>query len=165
MAYGSSQARGWIGAAAAGLHHSHSKTDPSHPVTCTAACGDAESLTYWTRPGIESPSSQRQSWVLNLLSHNNRNSYFDFLWYLHQFVARFKSKLLGFLKKLVVMEFPLWCSGYWIRLGIMRLWVWSLASLNGLRIRHCHELWCRSQTQLGSQVAVAVVQAGGYSSN
>ena len=26
-----------------------------------------------------------------------------------------------------------------------------------LRIRHCHELWCGSQTQLGSDVAVAVV--------
>ena len=24
------------------------------------------------------------------------------------------------------------------------LWVRSLASLNGLRIRHCQELWCRS---------------------
>ena len=27
------------------------------------------------------------------------------------------------------------------------------------------ELWCRSQMQLGSRVAVAVVQAGGYSSD
>ena len=26
-----------------------------------------------------------------------------------------------------------------------------------LRIQHCCELWCRSQTQLGSGVAVAVV--------
>ena len=32
----------------------------------------------------------------------------------------------------------------------------SLALLSGLRIRHCHELWCRSQTQLGSRVAVAL---------
>ena len=31
-----------------------------------------------------------------------------------------------------------------IWLGTMRLWVWFLASLSGLRIRHCHELWCRS---------------------
>ena len=37
----------------------------------------------------------------------------------------------------------------------MRMWVWSLASLSGLGIQHCHELWCRSQTQLGSDVAVA----------
>ena len=41
----------------------------------------------------------------------------------------------------------------------------SLASLSGLRIWCCHELWCRLQTRLGSRVAVAVVQAGGYSSD
>ena len=34
-----------------------------------------------------------------------------------------------------------------------------LASLSGLRIRHCHELWCRSQMWLGSHVAVAVAVA------
>ena len=33
-----------------------------------------------------------------------------------------------------------------------------LASLNGLRIWHCLELWCRSQTWLRSGVAVAEVQ-------
>ena len=26
----------------------------------------------------------------------------------------------------------------------MRMQVWSLASLSGLRTQHCHELWCRS---------------------
>ena len=31
------------------------------------------------------------------------------------------------------------------------------ASLSGLRIWRCCELWCRSQAQLGSGVAVAVV--------
>ena len=41
----------------------------------------------------------------------------------------------------------------------------SLALLIGLRIRQCCELWCRSQTRLGSGIAVAVAQAGGYSSN
>jgi len=30
----------------------------------------------------------------------------------------------------------------------MRMWVPSLASLSGLRIWCCHELWCRSQTWL-----------------
>ena len=44
-----------------------------------------------------------------------------------------------------------------IRLGTMRLQVRSLASLTGLRIRRCRELWCTSQTRLGSGVAVAVV--------
>ena len=38
------------------------------------------------------------------------------------------------------------------------------ASLSGLRIRRCCEPWCRSQTRLGSRVAMAVVQAGSYSS-
>ena len=31
--------------------------------------------------------------------------------------------------------------------------------LSGLRIRHCHELWCGWQTRLGSRIAVALVQA------
>ena len=39
----------------------------------------------------------------------------------------------------------------------------SLASLSGLRIQHCHDLWCRSQTQLES--CMAVVQAGSCSSD
>ena len=36
----------------------------------------------------------------------------------------------------------------------------SLASLCGLRIKHCRELWCRLQTRLGSGVAVALAKAG-----
>ena len=47
----------------------------------------------------------------------------------------------------------------------MRMQVWSLASLSGLRIRHCCELWSRSQTQLGSQVAVTVTKASSCSSD
>ena len=31
-----------------------------------------------------------------------------------------------------------------------------------VRIWHCRELWCRSQTQLRSHIAVALVQASGY---
>ena len=42
-AYGGSQARVWIGATAAGLHHSHS---------------NSRSLSYWARPGIEPASSR-----------------------------------------------------------------------------------------------------------
>ena len=49
-------------------------------------------------------------------------------------------------------EFPSWHSGN------MRFQVWSLAfSISGLRIRCCHELWCRLQTWLRSHVAVAVM--------
>ena len=52
-----------------------------------------------------------------------------------------------------------------IQLGTMRLRVRSLASLSGLRIQHFYELWCRSQTWLGSRTTVAVVQAGSWSSH
>ena len=45
-----------------------------------------------------------------------------------------------------------------IWLGTMWLWVWSLASLSGLRIRHCSELRCRSQTWFRSCVTAAVVR-------
>ena len=41
----------------------------------------------------------------------------------------------------------------------------SLALLIGLGIWHCHELWCRLQTQLGSSIAVAVASAGSCSSD
>ena len=55
----------------------------------------------------------------------------------------------------------------WKRIWLvsMRTQVQSLNSLSGLRIQHCLELWCRWQMQLGSGVAVAVAQAGSYSSN
>ena len=46
----------------------------------------------------------------------------------------------------------------------MRTSVQPLVSLSGLKIRHCHALWCRSQMQLRSSVAMAVVQASSYSS-
>ena len=36
----------------------------------------------------------------------------------------------------------------WVQLGTMRLWVPSLASLRGLMIWHCRELWCRLQMWL-----------------
>ena len=47
----------------------------------------------------------------------------------------------------------------------MSIQVSSLASLSG--IQHCCELWCRSQTLLGSgiAVAVAVAVASSYSSD
>jgi len=43
-----------------------------------------------------------------------------------------------------------------IQLTTRRLWVRSPASLSGLRIQRCHELWCRSQTWLRSGTAVAM---------
>ena len=44
-----------------------------------------------------------------------------------------------------------------IQLGTMRSQVRSLASLSGLEIWGCRELWCSLQRQLASYVAVAVV--------
>ena len=60
---------------------------------------------------------------------------------------------------------PIMAQWRQIQLGTMRMRVQSLASLSGLRIRHCHELWCRPQTRLGSCVAVSVAQAGSCSSD
>jgi len=53
------------------------------------------------------------------------------------------------------MPFLLWLSG----LRTTRIRFQSLASLSGLRIRHCPKLWHRSQMPLGSSIAVAVAQA------
>ena len=61
MAYGSSQARGWIGATAA-----EPTPQPQHyqiravSLTYTTAHGNARSLTHWAGPGIEPASS----WIL-----------------------------------------------------------------------------------------------------
>ena len=52
-----------------------------------------------------------------------------------------------------------------ILLGTMRLWVRSVALLNGLRIWRCYKLWCRLQIWLRSHVAVAVTQASSCSSD
>ena len=74
-AYGSSQARVWIGAAAARLQQSHSQHQiQATSATYMAACDNARSLTHYERPGIEPTSLQRQRPVLNPMSHN-RNSY------------------------------------------------------------------------------------------
>ena len=40
----------------------------------------------------------------------------------------------------------------------MRMQVRSLASPSGLRLWCCHELWCRSQTPLGSSIAEIVAR-------
>ena len=47
----------------------------------------------------------------------------------------------------------------------VRTRVWSLALPTGLRIQHCSKLRHRSQIQLGSGIAVAVVKAGSYCSD
>ena len=47
---------------------------------------------------------------------------------------------------------PIMAQWIWIWLAPMRTKVWSLASLTGLKIQLCYELWCRSQTQIRSQL-------------
>ena len=42
------------------------------------------------------------------------------------------------------------------RLVSMITQVQPLALLSGLRIQHCHELWCRSQMRLGCGIAMVV---------
>ena len=60
------------------------------------------------------------------------------------------------------LEFPLWLIGLRTRLVFMRMWLRSLTSLSGLRIRCHYKLWQRSWMELRS--GVAVVKAGSCSS-
>ena len=68
-AYGSSQARSQIKAAAAGLHHSLQQCQ-IWAVIYTTACSNIRSLTHWWRPGIKPTSSGI------LFGFLNRNSIF-----------------------------------------------------------------------------------------
>ena len=67
--------------------------------------------------------------------------------------------------KKIFVEFPSWLSGQRIQLGTMRLWVRSLVLLRVLRIQRC--VSCGVGCRRGSDPAsrIAVVQAGGYSSD
>ena len=67
-------------------------------------------------------------------------------------------------KRVSSSELPLWLS-VTHQLASMRTRVWSLTLLSVLRIWHCREPWYRSQTWLGSHVAVAVLQTGSCSSD
>lgn len=67
--------------------------------------------------------------------------------------------------KKILAEFPVVAQWKQIQRVSMRIQVWSLALVSGLRIHHCRELWCRWQTWLGSCIAAAVVKAGNCSSN
>ena len=58
VACGDSQARGQIGATAAGLHHSHSNAGPKPCLRPTTDHGKAGSLTHWARPGMEPATSR-----------------------------------------------------------------------------------------------------------
>ena len=80
IAYGSSQARGWIGTTAASLYHSHSSTatlDPSHICDLCHSLQQCRILNP-LRPGIEPTSSWRLHRILHPMNHN-RNPYVPFL--------------------------------------------------------------------------------------
>ena len=81
VAYGSSQARGPIGATTASLRHNYSNTrsKPHLRPTYTTAHSYAGYLTHWVRPGIEPASLWTVCQVLNPQSHS-RNSLFHSFW-------------------------------------------------------------------------------------
>ena len=71
--YGSSQARGQIGAAAAGPHHSHRNTRSSHICNLCCSLWQCHILNHQARLGIEPAFSQRLYQVLNPLSHSGNS--------------------------------------------------------------------------------------------
>ena len=51
--------------------------------------------------------------------------------------------------------FPVVAHWKWSLRVSMKMWIWSLDMLNGLKIWHCCKLSCKSQTCPGSSVAMA----------
>ena len=51
--------------------------------------------------------------------------------------------------KFLKQEVPIVAQWKQIQLVFIRMQVWPLASLSGLKIQRCHKPWCRSQTWLG----------------
>ena len=68
-------------------------------------------------------------------------------------------------KYLAISGVPIMAQWKQTWLVSMRTQVQSLASLSGLKIWCCHELWWKLQMWLRSSIAVAVVQASDYSSD
>jgi len=130
-------------------------SNPSHGCDLHHSCGHAGSLTHPALLGIEPELPQRRCQILNLLCHSRNPS-----------SNIYKIAISG---KLILPNanitktnshppgVPIVAQWKRIRLGTMRLWVPSLASISGLRIRRCHELWRRLQMWLRSHVVVAVV--------
>ena len=56
--------------------------------------------------------------------------------------------------KFFIAGIPVMAQQKRVQIESMRMWVRSLASLSGLRIWHCHELWCRSQMRRSSDLAL-----------
>ena len=71
----------------------------------------------------------------------------------------------GCFSKQLNIGIPVMAQRKQIWLVCMRMRVRSLASLSGLGMWYCHELWHRLQMWFGSHIAVAVVLAGSCSSH
>ena len=85
---------------------------------------------------------------------NENEGFYTSLW--SQRIS-FASPVIEKLKEYLVWGVPVVEQRKGIWLVSMTMIVWTLASINGLRIGCCHELWCGSQMRLGSRAAVAVV--------
>ena len=79
-------------------------------------------------------------------------------------VGYFLAIKICFIHRKLLYEVPIVAQQKQTLLISMRMWVWSLAPLSGLRIQCCHELWCRLQKWLRSRIAVAVALAGSCNS-
>ena len=67
--------------------------------------------------------------------------------------------------KIIFSRVPIMAQGKWILLVSMRMRVQFLALISRSGSQSCHELWCRSQTQLGSGIVMAVAKARSCSSD
>ena len=102
------------------------------------AHSSTRSLTQWVRPGIKPASS----WILvRFVSAATRGTPSKVILKspCALSIGKNPSKKMDVGVPVVAQQNRIW-------LGTMRLQVWSLSSLSGLRIWHCCELWCRSQT-------------------
>ena len=75
-----------------------------------------------------------------------------FVYFTHTFTTELKNRMWDF--KILKLGVLTVAQRKQIQLGTMSMWVQSLASLSGLRIWCCRELWFRSQTWLGSCITV-----------
>ena len=124
---------------------------------------ELQPLAYTTAIATQDPScicnlhhSSRQHWILDPLSEA-RDQTLNLMvpsWICFCYATVGTPKKIFLNNHLGVLMVPLWKR---IRLRTMRWRVWSLASLSGLRILRCCELWHRSQTRLGSGIVVALV--------
>ena len=71
-------------------------------------------------------------------------------------ILKFLAFIFFLTKKKVDPGVPVMAQQKQIQPGTMRLQVQSLGSLSGLRIPHCRELWCSSQTPLIALIAAAM---------